>query len=121
MSELDYTKKSRLSNIYRRLRAWMYEFVFLARTRYEKWLLYTSLCFGLAGTAVSLCLVTVVSRPAPIMVSCDMDMIKEVLSASAPATKPAEKAPKVSPKSSKKTRSTAKKPVEKNAIKDLGG
>lgn len=81
MSGLDYTKNQGLGNsLTRRVRGVVYTLVFLSRTRFEKWLLYISLTFGLASLVLSAYLIFEIEKPAPIQVSCDMEKVREVLS-----------------------------------------
>lgn len=134
MSGLDYTKKSGLSNIsrlIRQVRVGVYELIFLSRTRYEKWLLYTSLCFGFVGICLSIYLFHRISTPAPIVISCDMERVREVLSLSSSSGSTSIKTeeivgdtpnpPKKPIKALKKTKKSISKKLKSRPLGDPGG
>ncbi len=101
MSGLDYTKNEELGNTkpFTGIRSAIYTLVFLSRTRFEKWRLYLSLAFGVAGLGLILYLIQVINTPADIVISCDISEMKRAL-----ANQKAEQAIKKEEIPQKKTR-----------------
>jgi hypothetical protein len=94
MSGLDYTKKPEISNmqgglstnshpsgkgVLEKVKDIAYKIVFLWRTRFEKWLLFTSLIFGLTGLVCAGFMIGKINKPAQLALNCDYHNIEMMM------------------------------------------